>query len=157
MNLEAVKISRCPLPPERSWPRGWAETGRWSPLADQWGCVRLYTPLDSPLNNASSFSIRGPQTPVHIWPLGKTVPSRYHLLLTLLPTSFSTGHHLPSSVGPPSVHGAAAAYYCRSFDLRGEAGGWRATGLGLLRVFQRKTTLALRAFQIQVSVMGDVV
>ena len=29
--------------------------------------------------------------------------------------------------GPPSVHGTAAAYYCRGFDLRGAAGGWLAS------------------------------
>jgi len=81
MNLEAAKISRCPLTPERRG-GGWVgleatrgrvgedtglKTGGWSPLADGWGCVHDYIrrpcfsashPRRGPLNNASHSSIR---------------------------------------------------------------------------------------------------
>lgn len=129
MNLEAVKISRCPLPPERSWPRGWAETGRWSPLADQWGCVRLYTPLDSPLNNASSFSIRGPQAPSiydhsgRLFLPGTTSSSPSCLPPSpLVTTSLRAWVHLLCTA--PRLLITAAALICEGWQGAGELPAW---------------------------------
>ena len=110
--------------------------------------MRLYTPLDSPLNNASSFSIRGPQTPPSIYDhsarlflpgatssplLSSPLLSSPLLFAPLLPAPLAClllrGWSPPpfERAGPPSVHGTAAAYYCRGFDLRGAAGGWLAS------------------------------
>lgn len=131
MNLEAVKISRCPLPAERSWTRGWTETGRWSPLADQCGCVWLYTTptVHSIMHHPSLFEDLNPR-PRMTSPRERTLPCNCS-------HPFDAGH-LPLTVSPPSAYGIAGAYYCHRFDLQRVERARVRSESGVLSWFQRK-------------------